>query len=378
MFKFDISKMKVQNVRVTAVTEALGGSIRVVDELATVQGKLVTKRMEIPYAVARAFKKLNKNSTFLVPVQVAITSYNGMIVNIEKKLPNGILDDDGKWISSSDFTLRRILPSIIKEGDWYIDGVTIYKVPQDWKNNVTSQPLTSCKRFFGVTVSALKLSNMHMPRLMENPMTRSCVAFQHKNDYILSPAIWTNVMDIRGTQAKIAKQEQCDDNTSQRFDALESLYFVNLEFVLSAAKKLGGLFGYEHIAFLELDRHMINLNTVNLPQVPKAIRSTYDTQKTFKLCLAWLFGYLNRCETIEQYVAIRGLIKMLCNIGLFERKSVESMLDKEAPDVVERETALYNVFSKWKELSIASYFLNKGVKADDGEGVKQLLVGTSD
>jgi len=122
----------------------------------------------------------------------------------------------------------------------------------------------------------------------------------------------------------------------------------------------------------------VTLNTVNLPQVSKAIRTTYDTQKTFKLCLAWLFGYLNRCETIEQYVAIRGLIKMLCNTGLFERKSVENLLDKPAPDVVERETALYNVLSKWKDLSISTYFLNKGVKHDNSEAMKQLVAGSVD
>lgn len=380
MFKFEIEKLKVINVHAVSITTALGGSITFVDKEATErEGERVTRRLEIPFAVARAFIKTNKHSRFLVPIEVAVTYYDNMVVCIEKKLPNGIVDDDGNWMSTSDYVLRRIIPKLTSEGDWYTDGVNIYSVPDDWKQSEDREPLTSNGRFYAVTVKGVRFQDMSVIKLMENPATRSCVAFKSNNGVVLSPAIWKNVMDIRGHRVQKQTEEQ---NKQRRFDALNQFMFVNLEFVLSAGKKLGELFGYEHIAFLELDRHMINLNTVNLPKVPKAIRSTYDTQLQFITCLAWLFGYMTRSETLEQYCAIRGLIKTLCNKGLFDRKSTEALFDQAPPQEITSEQALVDIRNRWGDLAISTYFMNKGdlkkVDAGSVESITRVLAGEVD
>lgn len=381
MFKFEIEKLTVTNEFVTSISTALGGSITIVDQEASeLKGERVTRRFEIPFAVARAFVKLNKCSRFLVPIEVAITRYEGRVVAVEKRLPNGIKDDDGNWVSTSDFVLRRILPKTIAEGEWYTDGVIIYSVPQDWKSSKGKEFLTQDGRFYAVTVKALKFQDMGITKLMENVATRSCVAFNTKVGPILSPAIWTNVLDIRGHRVK--KEGDEERNAQKRFDVLNEFFFVNLEFVLSAAKNLGAEFGYEHIAFLELDRHMIALNTVNLPKVPKAIRSTYDTQLQFITCLAWLFGYLHRSQTLEQYSGVRAMIKTLCNKGLFDRKSTEDLFDQEPPQTLTKEEALVDVYSRFGQLSLSTYFMNKGdmkkVNKNTPEDIASVLTGTAD
>lgn len=379
MFKFDLQKLKVVNVHTISITTALGGSITIIDEEATErEGKRVTRRLEIPFAVARAFIKTNKHSRFLVPIEVAVTYYDNMIVSIEKKLPNALYDEDGNWTSTSDYVARRILPEVTQQGDWYTDGVNIYCVPDDWQDSSNREPLTADGRFYAVTTKGVRFQDMPFINLMKHPATRSCVAFKSANGCVLSPAIWKNVMDIRGQR----KFENDDRRAMKRFDLLCQQRFVNLEFVLSAGKQLGEMFGYEHIEFLELDRHMINLNTVNLPKVPKAIRSTYDTQLQFTTCLAWLFGYLTRCQTLEQYCSIRGVIKTLCNKGLFDRKSTEVLFDQEPPEAISDKQALENITKRWDQLAISMYFMNKGniknIDTGSAESIARVLAGDAD
>lgn len=379
MFKFELQKLKVINVHTVSITTALGGSITIIDKEATErEGKRVTRRLEIPFAVARAFIKANKHSRFLVPIEVAITYYDNMVVSVEKKLPNALYDDDGNWMSTSDYVARRILPEVTEQGDWYTDGVNIYCVPDDWQDSSNRESLTANGRFYAVTTKGVRFQDMPIINLMKHPATRSCVAFKSANGCVLSPAIWKNVMDIHGQR----KTKNDDQQAVKRFDMLGQQMFVNLEFVLSAGKQLGGMFGYEHIAFLELDRHMINLNTVNLPKVPKAIRSTYDTQLQFSMCLAWLFGYLTRCQTLEQYCSIRGLIKTLCNKGLFDRKSTEALFDQEPPEAISDKQALENITNRWGQLAISTYFMAKGdlkkVDAGSAESITRVLAGEVD
>lgn len=382
MIKFDINKIEVQNVFITAISEALGGSIRIVDQIQSdLEDCIKTKRFEIPYAVARAYKKKHKHTKYLVPIEVAITYYDGIIVNVEKRSFEALTNEDGTWASRSDYCVRRILPDVVTDNSWYTDSINIYQVPNNWNDHTKHDALTNDGRFYGVTVNAIKFSNFNVFSLIENPATRSCVAFTVNNHVILSPPIWTNVMDMRGN--KISRQtDNIDDEkeeTDKRFNVLDEHYFVNLEFVLTAAKKLGSLFGYQHIAFLELHRHMIALNTVNLPKIPRAIRSTYDTQKSFIVCLAWLFGYLDRSQDLQQYVAIRGLIKSLCNNGLFDRKSTEALLKVKPPEELNKLQALTNAHTDYSKTQISAYFMNKGVmKTESPSDIQQLLAGSTD
>lgn len=398
MFPFDIDKIQIEQVRVKRITEALGGSISVVDEVATAlataknddgRETIITKRIEIPYAVARTFKKRNKGrSEYIVPVDMALVWYDGAVVCVEKRNDFSIVDPESGWDPNVSFALRRNIPDVLKEkpGKWFTDGVVVYRLPDDYDQPDKHSKLTNNQRFFAVSVSAFKFADMTDLKLISLCHTRTLVGFITKTGRIAySPPVWSNVMDIRSSSVRKINKEngQTEDETKSqplRFDIINDNYLVNLEFILNAAKTIGPMFGYDKIAFLQLERHMIQLNTVNLPKIPKAKRSTYDTGLNFLISFAWLLGYCDRCETLAQYVQLRSVFKVLCNNGLFSIDQVKKSLNIDPPEQLSKEDALVSVSQQYSDAVLGNYWMNKGRMTIENRGleVQQFLVGSNE
>lgn len=383
MFKFDLSKISIINVKLSSVTTALGGSITVVEET-TVDGviKVKSSRIAIPFAVARNFIKMNKKSRFFVPIEVAVTFYDDIAVCIEKKLPNAIYDDNGIWQSNSDYTTRRVLPKLVsntEKGQWYTDGHCIYQIPDDWADSSARTSLSQCGSLYAVTVLAVKFSQLMLINLMSTPGTRSCLAYKpSKGKPILSPPIWVNILDIRNNTFHTSKNDQ---TKVPRFTQINNAMFVNLDFVLVAAKVIGKCFGYQHINFLRLNDHMINLNTVNLPNVDRSIRATYDIGISFLASAVWLMGWFSRCDNLAHYEQLRTAMKHLCTKCLFIREQLRKTHNTQPPQVVSFDTALSSLTTLTiDKLNRHAYFANKmgkkdAPKQDIAAAVNQFITG---
>lgn len=355
MFKFNPNLLRVQYIYLKNVTAALGGAARIVDP----EGKDSRGiRISVPFAVARAFIKRYKTGTFYVPIQACIVWYGDKVVNIEKR-SSYVIDNDIEWKSACEHTINRFLIPLVTGGTeaendrWYTDGISVYRIPEDaYEEN--HEPLTTTLQFRAVSVLSVKFSNLEVSRLIETPATTSCVQFTTKQGkVVLSPPIWNNVMDIRKT---------IDAGTgSYRFDVMDQSLAVNLEFVLSAARTIGEHFGFEHVIPLQLDVLMINLNTVNLPNLHKSVRETYSVNMDFTVAFAWLLGFCESAKTLDQYVAVRSVIKMLCTKGTFDQSSSKALTQCVAPDMITEDEALENVMSQLGSLSIDNYFMRGGV-----------------
>jgi hypothetical protein len=69
---------------------------------------------------------------------------------------------------------------------------------------------------------------------------------------------------------------------------------------------------------------MIELHTVNLPNIPKQVKATYDIGIQFTHTLAWLLGLSRKANTIDTYVMMRSLLKYLTTKGIFRNNTFDS------------------------------------------------------
>jgi len=324
MIPFQIELLRVDHVMIKSVTTALGGAIMIVDEARSTENNEVYKRVNVPMAVVRQFVKANnKISRYLSPVLSAITFYGNHAVALERH-PSGRADE---WVSTSERNLDSHIMNQTATGDWYIDGTYIYSFSQ--LNLNSAERLSADGKFKSVNVQALKLANINTDKVRQTE-ERTCLLYTTANGQTaMSPPIWKQ---LDGVGKGILGQCDDDDTTvttdaigivagNHQFDRINELLAVNLSFAMLSGKKIADVFGYDSIEPLGLDELMIQLKTVNLPRVPKAVKQTFDIGMPFTHAIAWLLGLTARTETLESYVVLRSLLKYLTTKGIYRRNS---------------------------------------------------------
>lgn len=326
MIKFDPAQVSFDLVMLKAVTTSLGGSISIVDTSRSTDKKEVLKRVAVPMAIARSFIMRHKKVTrYLKPVPTAIVRYGNHVIALERH-PLGALgkiEDDGlfghrRWIPDSENNfMKYIAPTVANnERDWFFDGRYVYmfadqNVEAAIDNGV---PLTTDGCFRKVEVTAIDLQDMHLAEKL-NPAERTCLAYQASNGmFAVSPPVWKDLSDVGSTQLKKAGLSV---NEMHAFEGVDDNLSVNINFVLKAGQELGSLFGYEVVEPLQLPRLMVELHTVNLPNVSQEIKATYDTGLKFSHTMAWLLGLTRRIHTLDAYITMRSLMKFLTSKGMF-------------------------------------------------------------
>lgn len=328
MIDFDPDQLTVRYAKLKSITTALGGSISVVDEEKTAaKGREVFTKISVPLAVARQFIKVYQVRNYLKPFPIAIAYYGDTVVALERYPYVGENDvDTTNWTPNIVKNISGTLIPETRRGTWYTDGAFVYRtdVVRDQSR------LDSDNRFTNVQVAAIKLSDLCIPGGMHFE-TRSCIRYNASNgERVLSAPIWKNLDRVGVRQLNKSDQESDDDEdtgiatvqqSQDQFDRIDQYLAVNLNFALRAGTTIADHFGYKSIEPLRLDRLMVQLDTVNLPNLSKEVKRTYDIGMTFTHAIAWLLGFLRKAETIEQYDAIRSLLKYLTTKGVYRKNA---------------------------------------------------------
>lgn len=348
MIRFDTSQLSVEIVSMKTVTTSLGGSITIVDPAKSVPGKEAHTRMIVPMAVARSFiMKTKKVTRYLKPVLVGIVRYEGTVVAMERHplASMGTLvyeGFDGKprtWEPDCFRNLSELVKPLIDRGDrqWYFDGRYAYSFQNDDVDVAirSGDYMTADGRFRKVIATTVDLQELSTAEKLE-PSDRSCLAFVTSNGQrAISPPIWKNLSDVGSTALRRESDDDGDDEDDDitpvdapvkmyNFDKIDETLAVNLNFALKAGNEIGRVFGYEYVEPLQMPRLMIELHTVNLPNVPKQIKSTYDVGIRFTHTLAWLLGMSRNADTLETYVMMRSLLKYLTKKGIYRNSTFDA------------------------------------------------------
>lgn len=346
MIKFDHTKLTVDIVLLKTVTTSLGGSITYVDEKHSTDEKEVYARLPVPLSVARAFFLATKKVTrYLKPVLVAVVKYDKIVVALErhplagmaKLYEEGLDGNPRRWIPAAERNIQEVVVPAVEntDRDWYFDGRYMYSMVAPTLESAVQrgQHMTSDGRFRKVVATTIDLSCLSNVEALA-PSERSCLAFvATRGVSAISPPIWKNLSDVgkkRVKEAQKATEDEDDDEDDDlddenrpaaaptyTFDTIDETTSVNLNFTLKAGQEIGKTFGYEHVEPLQLPRLMIELHTVNLPNVPMQIKQTYAVGMRFTHALAWLLGMSRRANTLETYIMMRSLMKYLTKKGIF-------------------------------------------------------------
>jgi hypothetical protein len=330
MIRFDPTKVTFEIVRLKSVSAAMGGNIMVIDEAATVGKKEVLKRYDAPLAVTRDFIMSHKKvSKFLRPIYTCIVRYGTLVIALESH-PLGALGElesegfDGmkrRWEPAAQINYHNLVSTfdLSVARNWFFDGRYMYSFRHDNIEQAVAagEYMTNDGSFRKVAVQSfdmMELGNKNKLVLDE----RSALAYVSKlGDITVSPPIWKKLEDVGGTQLVKAGVVSEDGAVMGNFDSIDGNLAVNLNFALKAGQEIGQTFGYEYIEPLQLPKLMIELCTVNLPNVSNEIKASYNIGMKFTHAIAWLLGMLRRADTLETTIIVRSLLKYLTKRGIF-------------------------------------------------------------
>lgn len=346
MIKFDLNHLSVEIVRLKSITTALGGSISVIDEVKTTPAKEVYRRIPVPLATARAFIVATKKITkYLKPVYVALAWYDKMVISMERHPLAGLgtlmmdtINGPAPWVPNLQVHIQDIIKPIQKSKQWYFDGRYMYSFENDCLDTMIRNAtfLSSNGAFRKVVAQTIDLQCLHTKAdlVIED---RGCISFVTAHgDSSISPPIWKNLEQIGAKQMAITVNDANDyddddddddkgvtitTNKATPFDAIDSMMAVNLNFALKAGNEIGKLFGFDQVEPLQLARLMIELHTVNLPNIERSIKSTYNCGMLFTHALAWLLGFSRYANTLDTYLIMKSLLSYLTRKGIFRRNS---------------------------------------------------------
>ena len=350
MIRFDASQLSIDFVQLKSITTSLGGSISIIDDEKSTPDEEVTKRIAVPMALARAFIQTTKKVTkYLKPVWVAVARYGDHVVALERHpmVSLGTLEMDGpfgvkRWVPSLERNINEfIVPTTTLDGkDWYFDGRYVYSFDQnDMETTVRNGRYLSDNGHFRKLVSQtidLQSASFHGGDEAMKIEERNCLAFvTSTGDFTVSPPIWKDLEGVGGKQRRAITDD--DDESDEDdldgdvkttidgvFDIIDSTMSVNLNFALKAGQEVCKLFGDEQVEPLQLSRLMIELHTVNLPNVPKQVKATYDCGMRFSHAMAWVLGLSRKADTLETHLIMRSLLSYLTKKGIFRSNAFDA------------------------------------------------------
>jgi hypothetical protein len=335
LFPFDETQITFKKIKMKSISTMMGGVLTYLDEHNSTDDKEVFLRMQVSDSLARLYKTRYKIAQYMKPQEVCLMMYGDRVVGIEKHIVNERFERNRKnelveWRSFLEINFVKALAKMKVIGeDWMFDGSFIYRFMQSGIETVFSKGinLSDDGKFRSVSVDAIRvglLNDIDGPLLI----TRQCLCYSPDGKHVaVTPPIWGSI----GASRSIKKGEDSEgQGLTAHFDSINQAMALNLNFALTAGTQLSRQFGYRSIEALQLPKLMIQLKTVNLPNLTAGVKATFDIGMQYKQALGWLMGLLYRSETFDDMVVLRGLIKYATGRGLFRKESVTKMRQVDA------------------------------------------------
>lgn len=344
MFPFDRSKLSVSYNLLKSCTTALGGSMHIIDPDAP-EGSETLIKVDVPFAVMRKFVAETKITKYLKPVEIAVLRYDGEVINIERDLATGILNQEPgqRWHSKIEMFVNDHLDNRLDIFTWYFDGRYIFNIEDETvemlRARETGIPISKDESFRTMKVNCIDLYEANKPVFRTGVVMeeRGVIVYSNGSAFCITPPIWKNV-DAIGSSAALDTEVRTEHEdyldattgittTEERLlvliDSLDKNYNLNLNFTLNSAKAISNIFGFDAVEPLQLPEIMLQLATVNIPALPKYIKSTFSIGLRPSHGLTWLMGLLVQTKTLQEYIEVRAVIKYLTTKGMFHSTSTK-------------------------------------------------------
>ena len=328
LIEFDKDKIEFRKVKLKSIN-ASNGYVVLEDG----------KRLECTSSlVSTIYKNIYGMTSFTIPAEFCLMMYDGLVVALEKAAFNEryVIASNGEMVEWQPLMVGRLDKVVMRLHDhykYYFDGSYVYTFGDSIPYKLRmGRKMTDDGKFVSVDVSASNLSNLMGDSIYFS--RRNCLGYIASNgEYSVTSPLWATLVNIGESNMKKASMEIKGGMT--QFDKVDRNMIVSLQFAIYSGKMLSRVFGYHSLDFLQLPKLMIQLNTVNLPNVPVDIRNTFDIGIPFTQCMAHLLGLLRRCTSLEEICMMNKVIKYLSTKGIYSRKAISATHNiKELPLLV--------------------------------------------
>lgn len=322
MFTFNKESMKIEYVTLLALSKAtIDPRIQFRDEEGLIH------KMAIPVSVARLVRtRLNGVSRFPNGYPAALCFVDGRIVALDVATGKSykMFKDLGEWITCIE-TRAEALNAI--EGEWLWDGQYAYRFTGDVKRMGQTN-------FGSVDTRVFNLYRLGEDKgdLIEN-LVALCFQNPETKEWIRSTPMTRHsgaFLQITGDVDKFNKVDHFIDEDSE-FSNIDSNVFPNLRFVTYAAKALSRQFGYTSVEPLGLPILMMEHQTFNIGGLPTEMQAASAAPMSFTCALAWMIGFNQKVETLDDLIAIKSSTKMLLTKGNTTNREAQTKPDQEKP-----------------------------------------------
>jgi hypothetical protein len=292
----------------------------------------VEKKLKCPKYIIQQFKKITHRSSFKKGRKSCILMYDGYPVSIETpyarmtetKLQSEFL---AEWVSSFERGMENVKTFLEndKEHTAYIDGKFIFLLENKLTELETGEvpyekmQMASDDGFYTANCRAFNLKTIGKVREEAKNIhsVRTCIIY-----HTLNPATGKYVTAVSPTVSGVKYRDK--ETKAVNFDKMDKAFYVNLNFILSSTKTVGESYGYDSIAFLDLEEILIKMNTVNLFSFPNYIRNITPIKQSFKECLSWIIGLSYRENKIEYLLEYRAILAGLLDSFLVKKDYIDN------------------------------------------------------
>lgn len=323
MIEFDIKKLHQKLLNVTKIS--MLGNITYIDDNGEEKNLMGNKsfftQVSKTFGITN-FRKTKKMSFLYydnVPLSidylVLIMINEDERVKLEQSWNGGFL----KFISNLENSLK---DEYFKDLKFYIDGKYLYYFKTDDEGEIKYKALSKSKDdlFHLTACKSLNLQNINSSLYKNN--YRQVIIYKAKNkngeyETFVSPTI------------KSIKHKFKDDDKNQKskvdFDKINENFEVNLNFLLDAAKIIGGIYGYEATEFLNIEKTLIELKTVNLYKLQSHIINITTIDKNVLQCAAWMLGFYVRNKDLNNALKFRDMFSKLFSTYLISKYKIKGI-----------------------------------------------------
>jgi len=105
----------------------------------------------------------------------------------------------------------------------------------------------------------------------------------------------------------------------------QSNVYVNLEFVFTACKTIGRLYGFEATDFFNVPEILATLGEVNITSIAQESRKNYPVSLDARSCLAFILGYIYREKNLNKQRDLNRMLMAAIRDGFIRQSSMENL-----------------------------------------------------
>lgn len=367
MIKFDLNLMRSAYVYITKITSdyvyvvshRTGEPYKVSKAIPTRHYDREVFKIKIHRGVSKAFFKNNVMKEFSTPRLASLNYYGDDIVSIEIQMYSFYLkgfQDPMRWKSNFAKVQKELEAKIETVDIAYINGQEIFWLEDKSDEfNTYSMTVDNCFRLHRVSYVSLAKMGLNIDHLkntkaeiesenLDETMEKSrneaslivssgkVLAYYPNAEYedMEQICVYSPVLKSNNIGSSLHKKKKKADEDVKIFSLtnVSNPCFVNIQFVLKAAKTIGGLYGHDAVDYLDIPSIIEETGEINFYNIDKESRKNTPVNMSATESLAWLLKFIYKEKCLNKQRELSNMFSYIINYGLvFKNDVVISTLD---------------------------------------------------